>query len=61
MHQLGTAMTELQATKNTWFQKTLTSLKERTGSTSGSIAGGTVTASGVPSSGLQRQHSKDNS
>ena len=31
-HQLNAAMTELQANKNTWFQKTLTSfsgLKER--------------------------------
>ncbi|XP_076042421.1 rab GTPase-activating protein 1-like isoform X3 [Oratosquilla oratoria] len=38
-HQLTTAMTELQATKNTWLQKTLTSissLKERTGSSSSS-------------------------
>ncbi|XP_063875224.1 rab GTPase-activating protein 1-like isoform X3 [Scylla paramamosain] len=37
-HQLTTAVRELQATKNTWFQKTLTSfsssLKERTGSSS---------------------------
>ncbi|XP_041370237.1 rab GTPase-activating protein 1-like [Gigantopelta aegis] len=27
-HQLNTALTEIQASKNTWFQKTLTSIKE---------------------------------
>ncbi|XP_071518028.1 rab GTPase-activating protein 1-like isoform X2 [Panulirus ornatus] len=61
-HQLNTAMTELQATKNTWFQKTLTSissLKERTASTSGITASGTSSSSGTGSSGLQRQHSRD--
>nr|XP_045587198.1 rab GTPase-activating protein 1-like isoform X2 [Procambarus clarkii] len=62
-HQLSTAMTELQATKNTWFQKTLTSissLKERTGSTGGMAVGPSAYSSGtVGNSGLQRQHSRD--
>ncbi|KAK7066764.1 Rab GTPase-activating protein 1 [Halocaridina rubra] len=62
VHQLGTAMTELQAAKNTWFQKTLTSfssLKERTASTSSSVSGSSVPNSGIPGSGLTRQLSKD--
>ena len=29
-HDLSSAMTEIQSSKNTWFQKTLTSLKEAT-------------------------------
>ncbi|XP_066962348.1 rab GTPase-activating protein 1-like isoform X3 [Macrobrachium rosenbergii] len=63
VHQLGTAMTELQAAKNTWFQKTLTSfssLKERTAA-GASIGGTTVPTSGAPGSGLQRQPSKESS
>ncbi|XP_053631032.1 rab GTPase-activating protein 1 isoform X3 [Cherax quadricarinatus] len=62
-HQLSTAMTELQATKNTWFQKTLTSissLKERTASTGGSVIGNNPYGSAaVGHSSLQRQHSRD--
>ncbi|XP_068203529.1 rab GTPase-activating protein 1-like isoform X4 [Palaemon carinicauda] len=63
VHQLGTAMNELQAAKNTWFQKTLTSfssLKERTGA-GASIGGTTVPPSGTSGSGLQRQQSRDSS
>ena len=29
-HQLNSALTEIQASKNTWFQKTITSLREAT-------------------------------
>jgi hypothetical protein len=29
-HQLNSALTEIQASKNTWFHKTLTSIKEVT-------------------------------
>ena len=29
-HQLGAAINEIQSTKNTWFQKTLSSIKEAT-------------------------------
>ncbi|XP_042229532.1 rab GTPase-activating protein 1-like isoform X2 [Homarus americanus] len=61
-HQLNTAMTELQATKSTWFQKTLTSissLKERTASTGGIVVTSTHSSGGVGNSGLQRQHSRD--
>ena len=29
-HQLNTAITEIQASKNTWFQKTLTSIRDVT-------------------------------
>ena len=29
-HQLNAALTEIQASKNTWFQKTLSSIKEAT-------------------------------
>ena len=29
-HQLNAALTEIQASKNTWFQKTLTSLRDVT-------------------------------
>ena len=29
-HQLNAALTEIQTSKNTWFQKTLTSIKEAT-------------------------------
>lgn len=62
-HQLSTAVTELQATKNTWFQKTLTSfssLKERTASTSSNNPSGvTSTSSNITVSALQRQQSRD--
>ncbi|KAK4318251.1 hypothetical protein Pmani_010736 [Petrolisthes manimaculis] len=71
-HQLSTVMTELQANKNTWFQKTLTSissLKERTTSSSlplsstsssGSPHAPSPNASAVPTStALQRQMSRD--
>ncbi|XP_050733709.1 rab GTPase-activating protein 1-like isoform X2 [Eriocheir sinensis] len=74
-HQLATAVRELQATKNTWFQKTLTSissLKERTGSssspsftsstTSTTAASTTAVAASSASAAnvsVQRQISKD--
>ncbi len=29
-HELGTAITELQASKNTWFQKTMSTIREAT-------------------------------
>lgn len=73
-HQLTTAVRELQATKNTWFQKTLTSfssLKERTGSpsypsftttttqTTTAPATSTVVTSATTSANVQRQISKD--
>ncbi|MPC09838.1 Rab GTPase-activating protein 1 [Portunus trituberculatus] len=73
-HQLTTAVRELQATKNTWFQKTLTSfssLKERSGSTSypsftttttqttTAPATTSVVTSATTSANVQRQISKD--
>lgn len=71
-HQLTTAVRELQATKNTWFQKTLTSissLKERTGSSTASpstsmpttttAAATAVATSAAPGTNVQRQLSKD--
>ncbi|XP_042874491.1 rab GTPase-activating protein 1-like isoform X2 [Penaeus japonicus] len=62
-HQLSTAVTELQATKNTWFQKTLTSfssLKERTASTSSNNPSGvTSSSSNIAVNALQRQQSRD--
>ncbi len=36
-HQLNTALSEINATKNTWFQKTLTSLREATAKKEGTV------------------------
>lgn len=39
-HQLNSAVGELQSSRNTWFQKTITTIKERTTSVSSNVPGG---------------------
>jgi len=52
-HQLNSALTEIQASKNTWFQKTITSLREATAKKEGK--------DGVVTTGHRDSLSKQNS